>query len=122
MTLTKHRRRRDVRFLGLFDRQAHGALVDDIAEAPVPVDNRGGRRFLNDFPGRARHDVADFDALYIGRDLDDSVRVMAGEVGVDHMPHDDLGLFGRGARRHKQRPPDLAQPLRRNFRHRVLPP
>ena len=101
MALAKDRRRRDVRFFGLFNCQAHGALVDDVTETPMPVDDRGRRRFLDDLPRRAGHDVADLDAFNISWDLDHPMRVMAGKVGVDHMTDDDLGLFRWSARRHE---------------------
>ncbi len=109
MALAEHRGRRDIGGFGLLDRQLHRPLVDDVAEAPMAVDDRRGRRFLDDLPRRARDDVPDLDALDIGRDLDHPVRVVAGEVGGNDMPHDGLGLLGRRPRRDEQCPSDFAQ-------------
>jgi len=73
----------------------HRALGDGVAKAPVAIDHRSRRRFLDDRPRCAGHDVTDVDAVDIRRDLDDAVRVVAGQIGVDAVPHDDLSFSRR---------------------------
>src|SRR5438132_5465659 len=122
MTLAEHRRGGDIARLGLFDGQPHRPLVDDVAEAPMAVDDGRRRRFLDDDPGRAGHDMADLDALDIGRDLNDAVRIMADQVGADDMVHDQRRLvFGR-AGGDEQRAADLFKAFGGYFWHVLLLP
>ena len=109
MTLSKHRRRGNIGLLGFLDRETHGSFGHDVAKPPVAIDHRRGRRLLDDRPRRARHDVADLNAVDIGRDLDDPVRVVTGQVGVDAVAHHDLGLFGRCAGGNQQLRADALQ-------------
>src|SRR5260370_388364 len=102
MALAEPGRGRDIALLRLLDRQAHRPLVGDVAKAPMAVDDGRGRRFLDDDPGRAGDDVADLDALDIGRDLDDAVRAVADQIGADDGAPDERRwlsgqLFGLNA-------------------------
>ena len=97
MALPEHRAGRDIRGLGLLDRQRHRLCVDVEAKAPVAVDHGRGRRFLHDGPFRAGHDVAGLDAVDVGRDGDHAVGIVAGEVGVDAADGDRAGFFIRCA-------------------------
>ena len=120
MALAEHRRRRDIALFGLLDGQPHRLLVGDVAKRPNGRRRPCGRRFLDDDPGRAGDDMADLDALDIGRDLDDPVRIVADEIGADDVAHDERGLLRRARGGDKQRPPDLVETFRRDFRHRSL--
>src|SRR5262249_6668611 len=51
------------------------------------------------------------------RDLDYAVRIVAGEIGGNNVPHDGLRLGRRRSRRNKQCAADLAQAFSWNFRH-----
>ena len=57
---------------------------------------------LHDLERRAGHDVAGFDAVDIDGDVDDAVRVVAGEVGVDAADGDGVRLLLRCARAAQQ--------------------
>ena len=97
MALPEHGARRDIGGLRLLDRQRHRLGVDMEAEPPMAVDHGRGRRFLHDGPLRAGHDMSGLDAVDIGRNRDDAVRVMAGEIGVDAADGDRAGFLVRGA-------------------------
>src|SRR5260370_24138709 len=121
MALAEPGRGRGIALLRLLDRQAHRPLVGDVAEAPMAVDDGRGRRFLDDDPGRAGDDVADLDALDIGRDLDDPVRIMADQIGADDVAHDQRRLFFGRAGGDEQRAADLLETFGLYFRHFLLP-
>ena len=87
----------DVGCLGLLDGEFHRPVGDRKAEAPVAVDDGRGRAFLHDLERRARHDVALVHAVDVGRDGDDAVAVVAGEVGEHAALGDEACLLGRGA-------------------------
>src|SRR5262249_4208074 len=53
--------------------------------------------------------VADLDAVDVRGDLDDAVRVVAGQIGVDAVLHDDLGLVLRSAGGDEQRFSELVE-------------
>ena len=84
----------------------------------MTVDDGGRRRFLDDDPGRAGDDVADLDALDIGRDLDDAVRIMAYQIGADDVAHDERGFLFRRAGGDEQRASDFFETFGGYFRHR----
>ena len=117
MALAKDGGGGDVAFLGLFDRQPHRPLVGDIAEAPMTVHDRRGRRFLDDDPRRAGDDMAGLDAVDIGRDLDDPMRIVPDEIGADDMAHDERRLVLRRPRRDKQRAADFLETVCGDLRH-----
>jgi len=94
MALAKHRGGGNVALLGLLDGQPHRAFVGDVAERPMPVHHGRGRRFLDDDPGRAGHDVADLDAVDVGGDQDDAMRIMPDQVGADVIARDRRGFLG----------------------------
>src|SRR6478752_7375737 len=97
MALAIHRRRRYLLLFRFVDRVAHRAVGHDVAKTPVAVDNRAGWRLLVDVPWRTRHDVAGLDAVDIGGDQDDAVRIMPNQIGADIIARDRRGLVGRGA-------------------------
>ncbi len=66
---------------------------------------------LVDVPRRAGHDVADLDAVDIGRDQDDAVRIMADQIGADVVARDRRGLLGRCAGGLQQGIGDVGQTL-----------
>ncbi len=109
MALPEHGAGGDVGGLGLFDRQRHRLGVDVKAETPMAVDHRRGRRFLHDGPLRAGNDMAGLDAVDIGRDRDDAVGVMAGEIGIDAADRDRAGLLIGGSGGLEQRRADPRQ-------------
>ena len=119
MALPEHGAGGDVGGLRLFDRQRHRLGVDVEAEAPMAVDHGRGRRFLHDGPFRAGHDVAGLDAVDIGRDRDDAVRVMAGEVGVDAADGDRVGLLLGCAGGPEQRRADARETVGLDDRHGI---
>src|SRR5262245_61601683 len=121
MTLAKDRGRGDVGGLCFLDREPHRAFVDHEAKPPMPVDHgrRGG--FLHDLERRARRDVADLDAVDIARNLDDPVRVVAGQIGGNAAARDDVGLLGRGTATDQQRRADPLQPVGGNLWHEARP-
>ncbi|MET4843471.1 hypothetical protein ABIF62_003966 [Bradyrhizobium japonicum] len=93
MALPEHGAGGDIRRLRLFDRQRHRLGVDVEAEPPLAVDHGRGRRFLDDGPFGAGHDVAGLDAVDVGRNRDHTVGVVTGEVGVDAARGHRIGLF-----------------------------
>ena len=117
MALAKHRAGGDVLLFSFFDGQLHRSLGGDVAKAPVPVDDRGGWRFLGDHPRRAGHDVADLHTVDIGGDLNDAVAVMAGQVGLDTMARNDFCFVGRCASGLQQGAGDLVQAFRLDCWH-----
>ena len=117
MALAKYRAGGDIGGLGLFDRQRHGFGVDVEAEPPMAVDHGRGRRFLHDGPFRAGYDMAGLDAIDIGRDRDDAVRVMAGEIGVDAADRHGNGLLVRRAGSPEQRRADARETVGLDDRH-----
>ena len=78
-------------------RHPHGALGDHEAEAPVAVDDGGAGGLALHDEGRAGDDVANVDAVGVGRNLDDTVGVVAAQVGLDQVRGYHLGLGLRGA-------------------------
>ena len=83
MALVIYGCRRHVCFLGLLNCDIHGALIDHVAETPIAINNGRGRAFLHYFKRRAWHDMAAVDPIDIGRNLDDAMRIMTGQIGVD---------------------------------------
>jgi hypothetical protein len=66
--------------------------------------------------------MADLDALDIGRDLDDPVRIMPNQVGADDVAHDKRCLFGRRSGCREQRATDFFKTLGLDLRHRLSLP
>ena len=83
MALSKHGAGGDVGSFRFGDRERHRLGVDVKAEAPLAIDHGRGRRFPHNGPLGAGNDMPGLDAIDIGRDRDDPVRVMAREIGVD---------------------------------------
>src|SRR5690606_2116095 len=73
---------------GPFDRELPGALGDHLAAPPVAVDHHRGVGLAHDLERRTGHDVTLADAVDVGRDLDDAVAVVPGEVGRDRVACD----------------------------------
>src|SRR5215470_16204249 len=95
MALVIDRRRGDLLLLRLVDRVAHRAVGHDVAKTPVAVDHCAGTGLLNDGPRRARNDMASLDAVDIGRDKDDPMRIVTDQIGADVVARDRGSLFGR---------------------------
>ena len=70
---------------------------------------------------RAGHDVAGLDAVDVGRDGDDAVRVVAGEVGVDAADGHRVRLLLRCAGGPQQRGADFCQAVGLDGRHLTSP-
>jgi hypothetical protein len=119
MALPEHGARRDIGGLRLFDGQRHRLGVDMKAEAPMAVDHGRGRRFLHDGPFRARHDMSGLDAVDIGRDRDDAVGIMSGEVGVDAADGYRVGFLVRCAGGPEQSRADMCETVGLDDRHGV---
>ena len=119
MALPEHRAGRDIGGLGLFDRHRHRLGIDVKAEAPMAVDYGRGRRFLDDGPLGARHDMTGLDAVDIGRDRDHPVRVMTGEVGIDAADRDGAGFLLRCAGGSEQRRANARETVGMDVRHGV---
>jgi hypothetical protein len=117
MALPEHGAGGDVGFLRFFDGQRHRLGIDVKAEPPMAVDHGRGRRFLNDGPWRAGHDMAGLDAVDIGRDRDDAVGIVTGKVGVDAADRDCAGFLVRCAGRLQQRGADAGETLGLNDWH-----
>ena len=119
MALAKYGAGGDVGGLRLFDRQRHRLGVDVEAKTPMAVDHGRGRQFLHDGPFRAGYDMAGLDAIDIGRDRDDAVQVMAGEIGVDAAERHGIGLLVRRAGSPEQRRADARETVGLNDRHGI---
>jgi hypothetical protein len=119
MALAEHRAGRDIGGLRFLDRQRHRPGVDVEAKTPVAVDHGRGRRLLHDGPLRAGHDMADLDPVDIGRDRDDSVGVMAREVGVDAADRHGIRLLLRRAGSPEQRRANARETVVLHHRHGV---
>jgi len=117
MALPEHRAGRDIGGPGFFDGQRHRPGVDVKSKTPVAVDHRRGRRFLHDRPWRAGNDVPGPDAVDIGRDRDDSVRVVARQVGVDAAGCDGLRFLVRRPGGPEQRRANARQTVGLHDRH-----
>jgi len=117
MALAEHRAGRHIGGLRLFDRQRHRLGVDVEAKTPMAVDHGRGRRFLDDAPFGAGHDMAGLDTVDIGRDRDHAVRVVAGKIGVDAANRDGASLLLRRAGGLEQRRAYSRETVGLNHRH-----
>jgi hypothetical protein len=119
MALAEHGAGGDVGGLRLFDGHRHRLGVDVKSKPPMAVDHRRGRRFLHDGPFGAGHDMPGLDAVDIGRDCDDPMRIVAGEVGVDATDRHRVRFLVRGAGRLEQRGADARESVGLDDRHGV---
>jgi len=83
----------------------------------MAVDHGRRGRFLYDGEGRGRHDVAGFDAVDVGRDGHDPMRIVADQIGLDAAARDRLGFLVRGTRRAQERDADFLEAVGVNRRH-----
>ena len=121
MTLAPDRGHGHVRSGGLVDGHPHRPLGDDEAEAEVPVDDGRRRALAQDLERRAGHDVTLADPFDVEGDVDDPVRVVAGEVRGHAVPGHGLRLLPAHPRR-PERPERLRLELRgRDPGHRQSP-
>ena len=65
--------------------------------------------------------MATIDPIDIGRDLDDAVAIMSGQVGADAMACDDFGFLRRRARSSQQACRNLRQSISWYGRNRSHP-
>ena len=117
MALAEHGAGGDIGLLRLVDGQLHRLGIDVEAEAPMAVDDGRRRQFLHDGPLGAGHDVAGLDAIDVGRDGDDAMRVVAREVGVDAADGHGVRLLLRCTRGPQQCGADCLEAVGLNGRH-----
>src|SRR5258708_112343 len=72
------------------------------ADAPMPADTCGRRRYWDERPGCPGTAAPPLDAFDMGRILVSPVRIVAGGLGAKNFPKADLVPLGRRPRRDEQ--------------------
>jgi hypothetical protein len=93
----------DMMLSGLGNGQFHSACGDRVAKPPVAIDVGGGWRFALDLKWGAGHNMPTLDTRNAGRQQNNAVRVMSGQVRPHQVLHNNLGLRCGGPGSLKQR-------------------
>ena len=78
---------------GLVDPELKRRVHGDLSEPPVTVDDGGQHVFLEDLDLGIRNDVALVYRVEVLRDADESVRIVAGAIGIGQQPGHEPGIF-----------------------------
>ena len=78
-----------------------------------PSQNKGARRFVDDFKRRPGMQSAFLDLFDVKRDPHHAVGIVPAEVGLHEAPPDDLGFFLRRSARGQQGDPKIQQHITR---------